>query len=138
MGSRCIPEQADDAGELLQRAKHALHEARGHRDRIWLYKPPPGDTVAIDQLEYENRLRTAIEQNTLVLHFQPQLDMHTGRMGGAEALLRWNDEVLGQVPPHLAVRAAEAAGLMDHLTMWVITSAIQACHEFQKIIPTSR
>ena len=135
VGIAMFPEQADDAGQLLQRAKHALQEARGHRDRIWLYKPAPGDAIAIDQLQYENRLRTAIEQNTLVLYFQPQLDMRTGLMGGAEALLRWNDEVLGQVAPHVAVRAAESGGLIDHLTMWVITSAIQACHEFQKVIP---
>ena len=135
VGIAMFPEQAHDAGELLQRAKHALHEARGMRERIALYRPPQGDIVAIDQLEYENRLRSAIEQNTLALYFQPQLDIRTGAMGGAEALLRWNDEVLGQVPPHLAVRAAESAGLMDHLTMWVITSAIQACHEFQKVDP---
>jgi len=135
VGIAMFPEQADDAGQLLQRAKHALHEARGHRDRIWLYRPAPGDTATIDQLQYENRLRTAIDQNTLTLAFQPQLDIRTGAVGGAEALLRWNDEVLGQVPPHLAVRAAEAAGLMDQLTMWVITSAIQSCHEFQKIQP---
>jgi len=135
VGIAMFPEQADDAGQLLQRAKHALHEARGLRERIAIYKPPQGDTVAIDQLEYENRLRSAIEQNTLALYFQPQLDIRTGVMGGAEALLRWNDDVLGQVPPHVAVRAAETAGLMDHLTMWVITSAIQACHEFQKVDP---
>jgi EAL domain-containing protein (putative c-di-GMP-specific phosphodiesterase class I) len=89
----------------------------------------------IDQLEYENRLRNAIEQNTLMLYFQPQLDIRTGRMGGAEALLRWHDDVLGFVPPNLAVRAAESAGLIDQLTMWVITSAIQSCREFQKIDP---
>ena len=135
VGIAMFPEQADDAGQLLQRAKHALQEARIHRDRIWLYKPSAGDSVAIDQLEYENRLRTAIEQNTLVLFFQPQLDMHTGRIAGAEALLRWNDDVLGTVRPDIAVRAAETGGLIDHLTMWVITSAIQACHEFQKVIP---
>ena len=135
VGIAMFPEQADDAGQLLQRAKHALHEARGQRERIWLYKPPPGDSQAIDQLEYENRLRTAIEQNTLTLQFQPQLDMRTGLIGGAEALLRWSDDTLGPVPPHLAVRAAESAGLMDHLTMWVITSAIQACREFQKVAP---
>ena len=135
VGIAMFPEQADDAGQLLQRAKHALQEARTHRDRICLYKRPPGDVIAIDQLEYETRLRIAIDQNSLVMHFQPQLDIRTGRMHGAEALLRWNDDILGEVPPHLAVRAAEAAGLMDHLTMWVITSAIQACSEFQKIEP---
>jgi EAL domain-containing protein (putative c-di-GMP-specific phosphodiesterase class I) len=135
VGIAMFPEQAADAGQLLQRAKHALHEARGSRDRICLYRAPPGNEPAIDQLEYETRLRIAIEQNTLLLHFQPQLDISTGRMHGAEALLRWTDDVLGEVPPHIAVRAAEAAGLIDHLTMWVITSAIQACHEFQKVAP---
>ena len=112
-----------------------MHEARGLRDRISLYMPPAGDAAAIDQLEYENRLRDRDRAEQSRLCFQPQLDMRTGRVGGAEALLRWNDEVLGPVPPHLAVRAAESAGLIDHLTMWVITSAIQSCHEFQKVLP---
>jgi diguanylate cyclase (GGDEF)-like protein len=135
VGIAMFPLQASNASELLQRAKHALHVARGQRERIWLYAPPAGDGAVIDQLEYENRLRHAIEQNTLMLYFQPQLDIRTGRMGGAEALLRWHDDVLGLVPPSLAVRAAESAGLIDQLTMWVITSAIQSCREFQKIDP---
>jgi diguanylate cyclase (GGDEF)-like protein len=135
VGIAMFPEQAVDAGQLLQRAKHALQEARGQRERIWLYTPPADETAVIDQLEYENRLRTAIDQNALSVHFQPQLDIRKGTLGGAEALLRWQDDVLGLVPPHLAVRAAESAGLMDHLSMWVITSAIQACREFQKVDP---
>ena len=135
VGIAMFPQQAVNASDLLQRAKHALHVARGHRERIWLYTPAADDQSAIDQLEYENRLRTAIEQNTLTLHFQPQLDIRTGRVAGAEALLRWNDDVLGFVPPNLAVRAAESSGLIDQLTMWVITSAIQSCREFQAVDP---
>ena len=135
VGIAMYPEQADDAGQLLQRAKHALQDARTQRDRISLYTAPPAGATAIDPLEYENRLRIAIEQNSLALHFQPQLDMRTGHVGGAEALLRWHDQVLGQVPPHIAVRAAESAGLIDDLTMWVMTSAIQACAQFQKLNP---
>lgn len=135
VGISMYPGQAQNAGELLQRAKHALHEARFVRDRIALYTPEAGDTAIIHQLQYESRLRAAIEQNALVLYFQPQIDIRTGRMHGAEALLRWEDEFLGRVPAHIAVRAAESAGLMDQLTMWVITSAIQSCHEFQKIDP---
>jgi diguanylate cyclase (GGDEF)-like protein len=135
VGIAMYPEQADDAGQLLQRAKHALQEARSHRDRISLYTPPESGAATIDALEYENRLRVAIEQNRLVLHFQPQLDIRTGRLGGAEALLRWHDDVLGPVAPHIAVRAAESSGLIDALTMWVISSAIQACSQFQKVHP---
>ena len=135
VGIAMFPEHSADASGLLQRAKHALHIARTHRDRISLYTPPPGDISGIDQLEYENRLRAAIEQNNLAMHFQPQLDIRTGRVNGAEALLRWHDEALGAVPANLAIKTAEAAGLMDQLTMWVITSAIQSCHEFQTIEP---
>lgn len=135
VGIAMFPQHAADAGELLQRAKHALQSARNHRDRIWLYSETGEAAGKADQLEYENRLRTAIEQNGLMVYFQPQLDIRTQRIMGAEALLRWQDESLGFVPPNVAVEAAEAAGLMDHLTMWVITSAIQRCVEFQKIDP---
>jgi diguanylate cyclase len=124
-----------DAGELLQHAKHALHSARGHRDRVWLYTDTGQTGSEIDQLEYENRLRAAIEQNGLSLYFQPQFDLRSRRITGAEALLRWHDDVLGAVPPNIAVHAAESAGLIDHLTMWVITSAIQHCVQFQEVDP---
>jgi diguanylate cyclase (GGDEF)-like protein len=135
VGIAMYPQHAADAGELLQRAKYALQSARGHRDRVWLYAESSESTGKADQLEYENRLRAAIEQNGLMVYFQPQLDLKTGRLMGAEALLRWQDESLGFVPPNIAVQAAESAGLIDHLTMWVITSAIQRCVEFQKIDP---
>lgn len=135
IGIAMFPRHAKDAGELLQRAKHALHSARGHRDRVWLYVEPAQSAGEIDQLEYENRLRLAIEQNRLMLFFQPQADIRTRRIIGAEALLRWDDETLGFVPPSIAVKAAESAGLIDHLTMWVITSAIQSCAAFRRIDP---
>jgi diguanylate cyclase (GGDEF)-like protein len=135
VGIAMFPQQANDASGLLQRAKHALHTARSHRDRIWLYSPVQDDAGGIDQLEYEHRLRGAIQRSALTMYFQPQLEIRTGRVAGAEALLRWNDEILGAVPANIAVKAAESAGLIDQLTMWVITSAIQSCHEFQKICP---
>lgn len=135
VGIAMFPRHGKDAGELLQRAKHALHNARGHRDRVWLYVEPESSGQAVDQLEYENRLRSAIEQNRLHLYFQPQADIRTRRIIGAEALLRWDDDALGFVPPSIAIKAAEDAGLIDHLTMWVITSGIQSCAEFRKIDP---
>ena len=135
VGISMFPDHAIDAGQLLQRAKSAVHEARGRRERIYVYQPSADESSAFDQLQYENRLREAIAHNNLSLYFQPQLNIRTGRLSGAEALLRWNDEVLGVVPPYITVRAAETAGLIDQLTMWVITSAIQAGREFQRIDP---
>lgn len=134
VGIAMFPEHGRNAEGLLQRAKHALHSARGHRDRLWMYETqhtaPP-----IDQLQYETRLRLALEQNSLTLHFQPQANLRTGRWTGAEALLRWNDDILGAVPPNIAVQAAESSGLIDQLSPWVITSAVQWCAEFQEIDP---
>lgn len=134
VGIAMFPEHGGDAGELLQHAKHALHSARGHHDRMWLYEPQQASSP-INQLQYENRLRLALEQNILTLHFQPHVDLRTGRLAGAEALLRWNDPVLGFVPPTIAVPVAESSGLIDRLTLWVVTSAVQRCAEFQKIRP---
>jgi EAL domain-containing protein (putative c-di-GMP-specific phosphodiesterase class I)/GGDEF domain-containing protein len=134
IGIAMFPEHGADAETLLQRAKHALQTARGRQDRIWIYQPQSAES-ALDLSVCASRLRLALDQNTLAVHFMPQIGVHTGRLTGAEALLRWTDEVLGFVPPYLAVQAAEATGLMDRLTQWVITSAVQQCVEFQGIDP---
>jgi diguanylate cyclase len=134
IGIAIFPGHGADAESLLQRAKHALQTARGHRDRIWIYEAPAAGP-AVEMSECAARLRLALEQNTLAVHYMPQLSLRTGRLTGAEALLRWTDETLGFVAPYLAVQAAEATGLMDRLTQWIITSAVQQCVEFTGIDP---
>jgi EAL domain-containing protein (putative c-di-GMP-specific phosphodiesterase class I) len=136
VGIAMFPHHAKTAGELLQRAKHAGQEARGRPDRIAIYSERDGEHSSTDALQYENNLRAAIDQNRLSLHFQPQIDLRTRRIIGAESLLRWHDPVLGFVPPNIAVQAAESSGQIDRLTMWVITSAIQHAAEFQAIDPS--
>ena len=133
-GIAMFPDHGSDAESLLQRAKYALHTARSHRDRIWIYEMQ-AEASAIDQSQYAARMRLALDQNSLSLHYMPQASLRSGRLTGAEALLRWTDEVLGVVPPYAAVQAAEVAGLIDRLTQWVITSAVQQCAEYQRIDP---
>jgi diguanylate cyclase (GGDEF)-like protein len=134
IGVAMLPDQAFDADGLMVRAKHALQIARSHRDRIWIYDAP--DTGSgIDQSQYATRMRLALDQNSLSLHYMPQWNLRTGRMTGAEALLRWTDELLGVVPPNAAIQVAETAGLMDRLTQWVITSSVQQCAEFLGVDP---
>jgi diguanylate cyclase len=135
VGIAMFPRQAADAGELMQRAKIALQAARGHHDRYFLYSHTEEAASSAHPLQYEDRLRAAIMHNRLALHFQPQVDTRTRRIIGAESLLRWNDETLGPVPPNVTVQAAESAGLMDELTMWVITNAIQHTARFREIDP---
>ena len=134
VGIAMFPAHGHDAGALLQRAKHALLAARGRNDRICIYEIREGG-VAADQSQYASRMATAIEQNSLVLHYMPQICLRTGKLIGAEALLRWTDEIMGTVPPHDAVQAAESNGLMDRLSQWIITSAVQQCAQFREIDP---
>ena len=134
IGIAMFPDHGHDAESLLQRSKLALQTARGHRDHIWIYEKQAAAS-AVDQSQFAARIRLAIEQNSLNLNFMPQASLRTGRLTGAEALLRWTDDELGIVSPYAAVQAAEATGLVDPLTQWIITSAVQQCAEFQRIDP---
>jgi len=134
IGIAMFPDHGADAEILLQRAKRALHTARGRRDRIWIYEMQAA-VSAIDQAQCAARMRLALDQSSLTLHYMPQASLRTGRLTGAEALLRWTDDVLGFVPPYAAVQAAETAGLIDRLTQSIITSAVQQCAEFRSIDP---
>ena len=135
IGIALYPEHGKDAERLLQHAKAALRTARSGEERIYLYRADtPG--IEFDESRYAARLRHAIHNNVgLQLFYQAQADFRTGRIIGAEALLRWNDEKLGAVPPNIAVAVAEAAGMMNELTLWVITSAIQQCAAFRALDP---
>ena len=134
IGIAMFPDHGADAEILLQRAKRALHTARGRRDRIWIYEMQAA-VSAIDQAQCAARMRLALDQSSLTLHYMPQASLRTGRLTGAEALLRWTDDVLGFVPPYAAVQAAETAGLIDRLTQSIITGAVQQCAEFRSIDP---
>ncbi|HKB60961.1 MAG TPA: GGDEF domain-containing phosphodiesterase [Gallionellaceae bacterium] len=137
VGIALFPEHGKDAASLLKNAKHALLTARVRNDRIYIFRGTD-DNPATDHAQFISRMVTALNQNTLALHYMPQMDLRTGRLTGAEALLRWTDEVLGQVPPYAAVQMAESNGLMDRLTQWIITSAVQQCAQFQQLVPGFR
>ena len=137
IGIAISPADAADAESLLLRAKSALQTARGQRERIWLYQQQAAAST-FDPSQYAQHLRRALDGNTLSLSYMPQASLHTGRIVGAEALLRWRDDELGDVPAYAAVQAAEASGLIDRLTQWVITSAVQQCAEFLRVDPKFR
>jgi diguanylate cyclase (GGDEF)-like protein len=134
IGIAMFPEHGQDAAALLKNAKHALLSARARADRMYIFQAADGATGA-DQTQFISRMLAAINQNTLTLHYMPQMDLRTGRLVGAEALLRWTDDVLGHVPPYAAVQMAESSGLMDRLTQWIITSAVQQCAQFLQLAP---
>jgi diguanylate cyclase (GGDEF)-like protein len=130
VGIALYPEHADNAVALLQRARAAANAARDRPERFALYSAEQERDEA-ELLLYENRLRAAISQDALDIVFQPQLDLRSNLLVGAESQLRWRDAKLGAVPVEKAIAVAESAGLVNEVTLWLVNGALRICRQFR-------
>ena len=113
----------NNIAELLQKSNVALQYAKKHKKSFQIYEPQ-FDTNALERLFLTNSLKQAIEQNELVLFYQPKLALDSMTMGNVEALVRWQHPEKGLIPPDSFISIAEKTGLMAALTRWVTTAAI--------------
>ena len=112
--------------ELLVRADMALYAAKAQgRGRFVPYTQALGDHSR-RRGDIEQGLRHALQQGEMALHWQPKVDVHSGEVVGAEALLRWQHPQLGQVSPAEFVVVAEQVGLIDEIGHWVLLQACRA------------
>ena len=123
IGVATMPEHADNADTLLQRADIAMYRAKQMASDYAIYAPE-FNPHSHERLGLMAELRDAIEQNHLLLHFQPKLELKTGRIIGNEALVRWQHPRLGMVPPDKFIMTAEQTGLIGPLTRWVLIDAL--------------
>jgi diguanylate cyclase (GGDEF)-like protein len=119
---------AATTSELMSCADVAMYRAKQAGSGFAIYGEIAESAHAVQLVE---ELRSAIGNGQLVLHYQPLLDLHTGRVGGAEALLRWSHPHLGLVPPLEFLPLAEEAGLMPHITDFVLSSALRQVAEWR-------
>lgn len=123
MGLSFFPMDGGDADTLLRYADMALYHAKGNGRGVHACYSPDMEKDVQDDLRLHTRLKDALAQGKLQLHYQPQVDVITGAVVGVEALLRWNDPVLGYVPPTRFIPVAEATGLILPLSQWVLDTA---------------
>jgi diguanylate cyclase (GGDEF)-like protein/PAS domain S-box-containing protein len=127
IGIATYPEDGTDAEALMRHADSAMYHAKDSgRNNYQFYRTEMGFSV-IEHRTIEAGLRHAVERKELVLHYQPQVDMDTGRIVSVEALLRWRREDKAAIPTALFVRVAEKCGLIVSIGHWVLQEAcIQA------------
>jgi diguanylate cyclase (GGDEF)-like protein/PAS domain S-box-containing protein len=124
IGVALFPEHADDAEDLLKHADSAMYQAkRTGSGSVAVYQQEEGDARA--RLSLTSRLRRAIGEGELRLHYQPIVALHDGQLTGAEALVRWEDPTHGLVPPGDFIPIAEETGLIDAIGDWVIEELCQ-------------
>jgi diguanylate cyclase (GGDEF)-like protein/PAS domain S-box-containing protein len=125
VGFAMFPDDGTDAAELLRNAEAALKKAKGSGMR-YLFYTPKMTTMIASQLALENQLRDAIDNHEFVLHYQPKVNLASGKVTGAEALIRWNDPLTGRlVPPGLFIPVLEETGLIHEVGRWALGQAIK-------------
>lgn len=127
IGITIYPDDSVDANTMLQYADMAMYRAKeAGRNNYQFFAISMQEQVR-NNMELEQDLRLALEQNKLELYYQPIIDVETGKVISAEALLRWEHPIHGFVPPTIFVALAEESGLIGNLGLWVLR---EACRQF--------
>ena len=125
IGVSTAPVPASSFRELLRCADVAMYTAKAGRTGVQLYVPGPANGAG-DRLRTMEELRTALAEDQLLVHLQPQVSLRDGRVVGAEALVRWQHPTRGLLAPAELLPAAEQAGLLRPLAQTVLELALTA------------
>ena len=124
VGVAIFPQDGDDPHVLLRNADTAMYRSkRKGRDTYEIFTPEMGDVV-MKRVEIDNKLRRALENGDFYLKYQALMDASSQEIVGAEALIRWEDEELGEVSPDEFVPLAEESGLIVDIGNWVLDTAL--------------
>jgi diguanylate cyclase (GGDEF)-like protein len=131
MGVAAYPTDGEDPEVLMKHADIAMYRSKETGRNNFQFFTAEMTLRLLARMQLERSLHTAIEKQEFVLHYQPQVDLRTGRIIGMEALIRWNNPETGIIYPHRFIELAENCGLIGMIGTWVIRTACAQNKEWQ-------
>ncbi|MGB0747216.1 MAG: bifunctional diguanylate cyclase/phosphodiesterase [Magnetospiraceae bacterium] len=130
IGITLYPEDSDDAQVLLRNADAAMYQAKEAGRSTYRFFTAAMNQQAVARLEMETQLRRALARGEFFLNYQPLFDAQTGVPVGAEALMRWNNDALGMVPPDQFIPLAEDMGIIVEIGDWLLETVCKKAREW--------
>ena len=132
IGVAIFPSDGVSAEDLLRKADTAMYRAKANGRAQAVFFEERMNREAYERVALDRELRLALDRNELELHYQPQLDIATGRIVGAEALIRWHHPTRGLLLPDRFIPIAEESDLIDDIGRWVIRQVCRQDREFRE------
>ncbi len=133
IGIACFPNDGEEAEVLLQNADVALYQCKEQGRGIYRVYDANMNSKATELFALQNNIRHALERNEFLLHYQPQINLESGKITGFEALIRWQHPEQGLVSPATFIPLAEESDLIIKIGKWVLERACQQAVEWQRI-----